>query len=61
MVPNSFKTTILGQHKLQYEGGPFDEQKFSKLFFYLPATVDTKEKINMYFTSVHLKPFHVNF
>ena len=61
MVPNSFKTTILWQHKLQYEGGPFDEQKFSKLFFYLPTTVDTKEKINMYFTSVHLKQFHVNF
>ena len=60
-VPNSFKTTIFGQHKLQYEGGAFDEQKFSKLFFYLPATVDRNEKINKYLTSVHFKPFHVNF
>ena len=32
-VPNSFKTTIFGQHRMQYEGGVFDEQKFSKLFF----------------------------
>ena len=60
-VPNSFKTTIFGQHKLQYPGGAFDEQKFSKLFFYLPATVDRNEKINKYLTSVHFKPFHVNF
>ena len=61
MVPNSFKTTFLWQQKLQYEGGAFDEQKFSKLFFYLPATVDTNENINKYFTSVRLKPFHVDF
>ena len=61
MVPNSFKTTILWQQKLQYEGGAFDEQKFSELFFYLPATVDTNEKINKYFTFVRLKPFHVDF
>ena len=59
-VPNSFKTTIFGQHKLRYEGGAFDEQKFSKLFFYLAATVDRNEKINKYLTSVHLKPFHVD-
>ena len=58
-VPNSFKTTIFGQHRMQYEEGAFDEQKFSKLFFYLPATVDSNEKINKYLTSVHLKPFHV--
>ena len=29
-------------------------------FFYLPATVDRKEKINKYLTSVYLKPFHVD-
>ena len=57
-VPNSFKTTIFGQHRMQYEEGAFDEQKFSKLFSYLPATVDRNEKINKYLTSVHLKPFH---
>ena len=60
-VPNSFKTTIFGQHKLQYEGGAFDEQKFSKLFFYLPATVTKKKKTSKYLTSVHFKPFHVDF
>ena len=59
-VPSSFKTTIFGQHKIQYERGAFDEQKFSKLFFYLAATFDRKEKINKYLTSVHLKPFHVD-
>ena len=32
-VANSFKTTIFGQHRMQYEGAAFDEQKFSKLFF----------------------------
>ena len=56
-IPSSFKTTIFGQHKMQYEGGAFNEQKFSKRFFYLPATVDRNEKINKYLTSVHLKPF----
>ena len=59
-VPNSFKTTIFGRHRMQYEGGAFDEQKFSKLFFYLPYTVDRNEKINKYLTAVHLKPFHVD-
>ena len=59
-VPSSFKTTIFGQHKMQYEGGAFDEEKFSELFFHLPSTVDRNEKINYYLTSVHLKPFHVD-
>ena len=59
-IPNSFKTTIFGQHRMQYEGGAFDEQKLSKLFFYLPATIDRNKKINKYLASVHLKPFHVN-
>ena len=39
-VPNSFQTTIFGQHRLQYEGGAFDEKKFWKLFFYLPVDTD---------------------
>ena len=56
-IPSTFKSTIFGQHKMQYEGGAFNEQKFSKRFFYLPATVDRNEKINKYLTSVHLKPF----
>ena len=46
-VSSSFKTTIFGQYKSQYEGGAFDEQNFSKLFFYLPATVDRNEKISI--------------
>ena len=59
-IPSSFTTTIFGQHKTQYEGGAFNDQKFSKLFFYLPATVDRNEKINKYLTSVYLKPFQVD-
>ena len=56
----SFTTTVFGQQKTQYEGGAFNDQKFSKLFFYLPATADRNEKINKYLTSVYLKLFHVD-
>ena len=59
-IPNSFKTTIFGQHKMLYESGAFDEQEFSKLYFYLPSNLDRNEKINKCLTSVHLKPFHVD-
>ena len=59
-IPSSFTTTIFGQHRTQYEGGAFNDQKFSKLFFYVPATVGRNEKINKYLTSVFLKPFHVD-
>ena len=56
-IPSSFTTTIFGQHKTR---GAFNDQKFSKLFLYLPATVHRNEKINKYLTSVYLKPFHVD-
>ena len=59
-IPNSFKTTIFGQHRMQYEGGAFDGQDFSQIYFYLPSTVDRNEKINKYMTSVNLKPFAIN-
>ena len=59
-IPNSFKTTIFGQHRLQYERGVFDEQKHCNLFFHLPSTVDRNEKTNKYLSSVNLKPFAVN-
>lgn len=59
-IPNSFKTTIFGQHRMQYEGGAFDEQKSSNIYFYLPSTRDRNEKKNKYLTSVNLKPFHVD-
>ena len=32
-IPNSFKTTSFGQHKMQYEGRAFREQNFSNFFF----------------------------
>ena len=58
-IPNSFTTTIFGQHRMQYEGGAFNGQDFSQTYFYLPSTVDRNEKINKYMTSVNLKPFAV--
>lgn len=58
-IPSSFKSTVFGVHKMQYEGGAFTEQDSSEIFFYLPSTVDRSEKINKYLTSVNLKPFHV--
>ena len=45
---------------MQYEGGAFDGQDFSQIYFYLPSTVDRNEKINKYMTSVNLKPFAIN-
>ena len=59
-IPSSFKATAFGTHKNQYEGGVFLEQDFSKIFFYLPSTVDRCEEINKYLTSVYLKPYHVD-
>ena len=32
-IPSSFKSTVFGQHKMQYEGGVFSEQKHSDIFF----------------------------
>ena len=58
-IPSSFKSTIFGVHKMQYEGGAFAEQESSQIFFYLPSTVDRSEKINKYMNSVRLKSFHM--
>ena len=43
-IPNSFKTTIFGQHRMQYESGTFRGEKYSNLYFYLPSTVDRNKK-----------------
>ena len=59
-IPNCFKSTIFRQHRTQYEGGAFDEQKCFDIYFYLPSTLDRNEKINKYLSSVDLKPFAVN-
>ena len=59
-IPNSFKTTMVGQHKMQYEGGVSDGEKCSNIYFYLLTTVDRNEKINKYLKSVNLKPFDVD-
>ena len=59
-MPNSFKTTIFSQHRMQYEGGDFNTQDFSQTYFYLPSTVDRNEKINKYMGSVNLKSFAIS-
>ena len=42
--PRRFTTTIFGQQKTQYEGGAFNDQKFSKLFFiYQPLLIERKK------------------
>ena len=60
-MPNSFKMTIFSQHRMQYEGGAFNTQDFSQIYFYLPSTVNGNEKINMYMTSVNLKSFTISY
>ena len=59
-VPSSFKATAFGFLKNQFEGGALNEEDFSKIFFYLPSTVDRCEKINKYMTSVYLRTFNVD-
>ena len=56
-IPSSFKSGI---YKNKYEGGAFSDELSSKIFFYLPSTVDRNEKIMKHLTSVYLKPFKVN-
>ena len=51
-ILNGSKATAFGTHKNQYEGGVFLEQDFSKIFFYLPSTIDRCEEINKYLSSV---------
>ena len=45
-IPNCFKTTIFGQHRMLYGGGAFDREKHSNIYFYLPSSIDRNEKIN---------------
>ena len=59
-IPSSFKSTVFGIYKNKYEGGAFSDELSSKIFFYLPSTVDRNEKIMKHLTSVYLKPFKVN-
>ena len=47
-------------YKNKYEGGAFSDELSSRIFFYLPSTVDRNEKIMKHLTSVYLKPFNVN-
>ena len=51
-IPSCFKGTIFGVHKMQYDGGAFSEESFSKILFYLPSTVDRSEKIKKYRAAV---------
>ena len=59
-IPSSFKATCFGFLKNRFEAGALSEQDYSKVFFYLPSTVDRCEEINKYMASVFLRPFIVN-
>ena len=59
-IPSSFKSTVFAIHENKYEGGAFSDELSSRIFFYLPCTVDRNEKIMKHLTSVYLKPFNVN-
>lgn len=58
-IPNCFSTSIFNRERKQYEAGVMNEQDFSKIYFYLPLTVDRCEKVNKYMTSVYLKPVYI--
>ena len=59
-IPSSFKSTVFGIYKNKYKEGAFSDELSSRIFFYLPSTVDRNEKIMKHLTSVYLKPFNVN-
>ena len=50
---NSFTSTIVSRHRIQYESGVFSETDFSGVFFFLPSTVDRIEEVNRYLGSVN--------
>ena len=60
-IPSSFKSTVFGIYKNKYEGGAFSDELSSRIFFYLPSTVDRNEKIVKHLLSVYLKPYNVNY
>ena len=59
-ILSSFKSTVFAIYKNKYKGGAFSDELSSRIFFYLPPTVDRNEKIMKHLTSVYFKPFNVN-
>ena len=59
-TPNSFSGTIFNRHRIQYEAGAISDTDFSKIFFFLPSTVDRIETINRYLNSVNLMPIDID-
>ena len=59
-TPNSFNTTIFNRYRIQYEFGAYSETGFSKVFFFLPCTVDRVEEINQYLGSVNLSAIDID-
>ena len=46
-IPNSFKTAIFGQHRMQYEGGAFDGEKCSNIFICLLLWTEMKKQTSI--------------
>lgn len=59
-VPNSFSSTILKRHTIQYESGAFAENEFPNIFYFLPSTVGKIEDRNKYLGSVNLDALDVD-
>ena len=60
-IPSSFKSTVFGIYKNKYEVGASSDELSSRIFFYLPSTVDRNEKIMKHLTSVYHKPYNINY
>ena len=58
-LPNIFQTTAFKKHTLYL----MDQrnQEFSKMFMFLPLTLDRKEELNQYSNNVNLHPIDVSF
>ena len=59
-LPNIFKCTAFKKH-IPYLLNQNQEKDFSKMFMYLPSTLDRKEELNQWSEQVNLHPIDVSY
>ena len=59
-LPNIFQCTAFKKH-IQYLLNQNQEKGFSKMFMYLPSTLDRKEELNQWSEHVNLYPIDVRY
>ena len=59
-LPNIFQCTAFKKH-IQYLLNQNQEKDFSKMFMYLPSTLDRKEELNQWSEHVNLYPIDVRY